>query len=169
MKLLTAVLAGWKRTTEKKAEEAGFSSPDSWSVFYYECGQVDLALPCGLHSSPLCLAFDFELWPIVPHWLDGRPIVIQSFLIHALDSGVSGKGKVAAGERRLPLFWCVFFFLFLCVKWPSGSNTKAFCRAKKQQRSFNIKQQIAVVAADYVILAEDIFKKVPVVLLKQYF
>lgn len=127
----------WRNWSKRKRKQ-GLSN-DSWWVFHYACGQVGLPPPCRPHSSP---AFDSGLWPTAPQLWDGRPMAIQSTAVHAVDSGVSRKGEVASGELRLFLLWC--FFFCECVKWSSGSSTKAFLL---DWWSFNIKQQVAFFAA----------------------
>lgn len=125
-------------TPANKDRGTGSGNTDSWWVFYYVCRQVGYALPHGCNTSPLCPGFDFELWPIVPYGLDGRPIFIESILIGQMDSGVSGKGKLVPGKLRLSLWHLFFSWSGLAEEDP----TKGFCSVEKPQKSSNIKQQI---------------------------
>lgn len=64
-------------------------------------------------------------------------MAIESTQIHAMDSGVSGKGKVASGELRLSFFFDVGFCVCEVVKRKQHKSLLL------DERSFNIKQQVA--------------------------
>lgn len=76
-------------------------------------------------------------------------MVIQSTLIRAMDSGFSGKGKVATGELR-------HFLSLMCFFVCEVVKRKQHKSLLLGQRSFNINQQVAFVAAEEIVLVGNI-------------